>query len=85
MVSTDKQIVSCEKLLRKPSQNDKVTPQLSNTAATNPEKPLPSVPIPGKISSGGGKRGVYKCKICAKVFNSKEELDVHLKLEHESK
>jgi hypothetical protein len=85
MVSTEKPIVSYEKLLRKLPQNDKVILQPSNTAAPNPEKPLPSVPIPGNISLGGGERGVYKCKICGKIFNSKEELDVHLKLEHESK
>jgi len=48
----------------------------------NPEKPLPSVPIPGEMGKGGGKRGVYKCKICGKIFSSKEELELHLKLTH---
>jgi hypothetical protein len=84
MVPTDKPNVIIEKYLRKLTQKDMV-PHIPKTAVPNPEKPIPNVPIPGKISLGGGERGEYKCKICHKNFNSKEELDFHLKFEHESK
>ena len=60
-------------------------PQLYRTVGSKSEKPLPNVPIPGKMSLGGGKRGVFKCKICGKKYNTKEEHDFHLQFEHEPK
>ena len=64
--------------------NTESIPPTQNIPEPNPERPLPGVPIPGEMGKGGGKRGVYKCKICGKIFSSKEELDLHLKLTHSS-
>ena len=47
----------------------------------HPEKLPPNIPIPGKPESVPGKRD-YKCKICGKVFSSKEELDEHMHEAH---
>ncbi len=50
----------------------------------SPNTPLPKVPIPGELGVAG-EREAFKCKICGQNFNSKEELDVHLKTDHPHK
>jgi hypothetical protein len=41
------------------------------------------VPIPGELGAMGDDES-FKCGICGNVYNSKEELRVHLDLEHDS-
>lgn len=49
----------------------------------HPEKPPPNIPIPGTPSVGvNEKQKQFKCKVCGKVFNSKEELKAHMETDH---
>ncbi len=50
----------------------------------SPNTPLPKVPIPGELGVAG-EREAFKCKICGENFNSKEELDTHMKTDHPNK
>ncbi|HLN45979.1 MAG: C2H2-type zinc finger protein [Chloroflexota bacterium] len=47
----------------------------------SPNTPLPKVPIPGEVGVAG-EREAFKCKTCGAIFNSKEELDLHMKTDH---
>ena len=49
----------------------------------HPEKPPSKVPIPGEPEVVGGQR--FKCKKCGKVFGSREELEVHVSIEHSAR
>ncbi len=59
-------------------------PILLSLPGPSPNTPLPKVPIPGQLGVAG-EREAFKCKICGENFNSKEELDVHLKTDHPHK
>ncbi len=48
----------------------------------HPEKMPPKIPIPGEPSSG--EVSVFICKICGKHYDSKEELELHIKTDHKS-
>jgi Zinc finger, C2H2 type len=49
----------------------------------HPERPPPNIPIPGEPTAGGEKHEhTYKCKKCGQVFNSKEELKLHMATNH---
>lgn len=47
----------------------------------HPERPPPNVPIPGEPTVEGG-TDLFICEICGKVFNSKDELQLHLQTDH---
>ena len=65
------------------TQKEASVPPLPKTPDLHPERPPPNVPIPGE-PSGGGEAGAFVCKICCKSFNSKDELRVHVKMDHKS-
>ncbi len=49
----------------------------------HPERMPPNIPIPGEPTAQGEMhKHEYKCKKCGKVFNSKQELNAHMKTEH---
>lgn len=49
----------------------------------HPERPPPNIPIPGEPTAAGEThKHEYKCKECGKIFNSKKELEIHVKTEH---
>jgi hypothetical protein len=47
------------------------------------EKLPPKIPIPDMPTAGSQEH--FKCKICGKVFNSEEEINAHLKIDHNKK
>ncbi len=51
------------------------------TSPEHPERPPRNIPIPGEPTFSVEERK-YKCKKCGKVFNSKEELQVHVETDH---
>lgn len=52
----------------------------------HPERPPPNIPIPGEPTAQGEMHEHdYKCKKCGKVFNSKKELEAHMKTDHTQK
>ncbi len=56
------------------------------TPPDHPERPPPNIPIPGEPTAQGIiHEHSYKCKICGKVFNSKKELEAHMKTDHAPK
>jgi hypothetical protein len=84
-----------KKLLKRHKMNKSETPFKKGSRKTNmyeknvmqvpipephPERPPPNVPIPGEPS--GGETGAFVCKKCGKTFNSKDELQVHMKMDH---
>jgi hypothetical protein len=53
------------------------------TSPDHPEMPPRNIPIPGEPTAAGEThKHEYKCKECGKVFNSKKELEAHMKTEH---
>lgn len=48
----------------------------------HPEKTPPNIPIPGEPS--GGEVSLFICKICGKHYDSKEEFELHMKMDHKS-
>ncbi len=55
------------------------------TSPDNPGRPPPNIPIPGEPTAGDDERTrKYKCSMCGKVFNSKEELKGHIETVHAS-
>jgi len=67
------------------------TPPPPNIPEPRPEMPPPQIPNPeptpkpkGETISGD-KLEAYKCKICGKTFDSKDELELHIKTDHKSR
>lgn len=55
-------------------------------APDHPETPPPNIPLPGKPTAGREKhQHKYTCKKCGKVFNSKDEYEEHMHLDHPKK
>ncbi len=76
----DKSNVSYKKYLRNTQKKTNESPL--PIPQPHPEKPPPNVPIPGEASSG--EVSVFICKICGKHYDSKEELELHMKTDHKS-
>lgn len=56
------------------------------TTPDHPERPPRNIPIPGEPTAAGEThKHAYKCPKCGKVFNSKKELKVHMKIDHAPK
>ncbi len=54
-------------------------------AKDHPEKPPPSIPIPGESTTREKHRHKYTCKKCGKIFDSKDALKEHMHTEHPKK
>jgi hypothetical protein len=58
-----------------------IPPPLPEAPELHPEKAPPNVPIPGEPTVEGG-TDLFICEVCGKVFNSKDELQLHLQTDH---
>jgi hypothetical protein len=54
---------------------------MHNFFSSFPGGPPPNIPIPGEPTIGGESE-LSSCKICGKSFNSKDELELHIKTDH---
>jgi hypothetical protein len=66
---------------KKPSGQKSSIPPIPQPPSPHPEKLPSKVPIPGEPTPSGS--GIFQCKICGKKFNSKDELELHIKTDHE--
>jgi hypothetical protein len=66
------------------SEKASVPPPLPEAPELHPEKAPPNVPIPGEPTVEGG-TDLFICEICGKVFNSKDELQLHIQTDHAPK
>jgi hypothetical protein len=59
-------------------------PPPPNIPQPHPERPPPNVPIPGEPTAGNSEVA-YTCPVCKKVFNSEDELQLHMETDHKSR
>jgi len=62
-------------------EKEQMPPPIPEAPELHPEKAPPNVPIPGEPTVEGG-TDLFICEICGKVFNSKDELQLHLHTDH---
>jgi len=84
MVNSNKPI---QKRIHEPKTQIKIrqektqTHPLPQSPELHPEKAPPNIPIPGEPTVEGG-TDLFICEVCGKVFNSKDELQLHILTDH---